>query len=712
MNTQRARVPRPLLIIAAALAAVCVAALLYAVIRPRSAAVLPEISSEPGPLQGELSPPDHTSGGERSHIPAIVTIEGMVIDGESRVGVPGVTIGFKRGSDTVLTAANGSFSISGLSSQAGVQVTAIAPPGWKLEVDQIDIRPADVADAARRPVVFIARQVRLPSAIAQLVNSATLEVLPMFDVELIAANGGITRATSDEQGYVPIGAPRAVQSIQFVDTPGLALTWKRVPPVLIDWDNAAVSPAIAIKVPAGPTYLVDVSLPSGLRETDFTATLEGPSGGGASMTSDAHAPLRGGGDAWVRFGPLHPAPTGGPPWTLWLENASEGWRGSEAVSSIIGLYPAPVKIRLERMGVVSGRVVSASGDPLSGAAAFLRRVGVAETVNEIFSPVSSAGQFSFRRVLPGNYIVGAVCTGFGNGEQNLTVTPAEEHTVELRLQSKASVGSVSGELRSATGSYTLPVTITLQSEAGSLPVLQTAEWRSVDGQKVAPFKFENIPVGKYVLSIFPGGGFPWDRQELRCHCPSSDALFTCRDDVTLIPVVVHVFDAESGSELPSMWSYHEIAIDGVRVGAGSVGPQRSGSALLSIVPSRTHVTWIVGAPGYVPAYGDESSFLLSESNSNLFMMNVRLVRGWGMEIAVKDSTRGGAGIPEVMVFLDDKSYGATRADGTIRLQATTAPRVIRLKHNDLSIVAGDVNPDGSLGSTFVVRGNVWMGTPR
>lgn len=132
----------------------------------------------------------------------------------------------------------------------------------------------------------------------------------------------------------------------------------------------------------------------------------------------------------------------------------------------------------------------------------------------------------------------------------------------------------------------------------------------------------------------------------------------------------------------------------------------------NVIPGRTTLDWVVGAPGFMPVRGDESSLVeVSKFEGPAFEVEVHLERGWGilLEVLVSQPDGRGSPIEGAKVHADGGLLGRTGRDGRLLLSRPRAPERIEVRATSSSV--SDAEPfddEGRLLSKFMVRGRVWM----
>ena len=128
----------------------------------------------------------------------------------------------------------------------------------------------------------------------------------------------------------------------------------------------------------------------------------------------------------------------------------------------------------------------------------------------------------------------------------------------------------------------------------------------------------------------------------------------------------------SDSEHARYW-VHSRALDG--------GPElfryaRNGKIIARDDPRSRRLEWAVAAQGYRPVYGTEGDF--GPDGEDRFFASVRLERGWGTRVLVRDQVQ--EPIVGAQVFVDGKSAGITDASGSLDVHRETRPVRIEVRY--------------------------------
>jgi large repetitive protein len=137
-------------------------------------------------------------------------------------------------------------------------------------------------------------------------------------------------------------------------------------------------------------------------------------------------------------------------------------------------------------GSISGVVKSASGSLLSGATV---------TCGGLTSTTGADGAYRFSSLGVGSYTVGASAAGYTSGSQVVPVAGGINTTCDFALALVPTTGSVSGVVKSASGSLVQGATVT----CGTLTYTTAAD---------GAYSFSALAPGTYTVSVTAGGYLP------------------------------------------------------------------------------------------------------------------------------------------------------------------------------------------------------------
>jgi hypothetical protein len=642
-------------------------------------------------------------------------LRGRVIDGASGTAIPGLRIEVEGTSLGAVSDAEGRFFLD-LAGKEPVTLRVRPTPGWEVSPGGYPVT-AEILERGDEVVVWALR-VPMGAWSFLLVDQATDEPVPHFAISAEVEGERAAELLSDEEGVVVVGEHLGGRqlSVRCRDHPLLHMQWDSAPPLsVLPPMEGAPPPRLGIRV--GPTYRLNVEGVGRYELENLRAVLFSHE---HRRPSDEHgsyaAPVRteGGGQPWVRFGPVEGAPGPGPPWLLEVSKAPV-LSGEVAVQQVRGVHPGVLDVRLEGVGAIRGLAWNEDSDaPIVGAFVALNAAGGKPgTAPDRFVRTPEDGTFRFPMLRSGSYSIALSGAGYPYESVMLEVLPGEEVEHEFRLSRAVPVGQVSGTLTSATGQFSMSVRLILTpSEGGVSFVHDATTWKERDESMVAPFVFEEVPYGEYRLSLIPRGGCIWEPRAMDVHCPAEGLAFLCRDDIESIDFHIRAFDASTQEELSQMWVFVESRVDGDLFGSSSLGPVPSGFPLEKVLPGRTTLDWVVGAPGFAPIRGDASSLVEATRHGRPTLeAEVHLERGWGILLETLESGPDGPGPPVAgaKVYADGKLLGRTGTDGRLLLRRPRAPDRLEVRSTSLSVSSAEAFGDeGRLLPKFMIRARVWM----
>ena len=151
------------------------------------------------------------------------------------------------------------------------------------------------------------------------------------------------------------------------------------------------------------------------------------------------------------------------------------------------------------------------------------------------------------------------------------------------------------------------------------------------------FFFEDVPPGRFELSVVSREGFRWSPAALVVQAQSDGIVFTVDDTVPLVAYDLDLRDAETGALIAQpivlVRPERESPESGGRLGPG---------APLTELAAGVAFEWSVTSPGYALVRGSERDFVGSEENRTA---KVELPRGFGVRMVFLDRSESiGEGI--------------------------------------------------------------------
>jgi len=462
--------------------------------------------------------------------------------------------------------------------------------------------------------------------------------------------------------------------------------------VLWDPEQAPIELGVAV----GPTFQLAIEAPFEWTTTGLVATLEvvEEEPWGRLLTShQLHGPVREGATPWVRFPRAHehllPHDR---PWVLGLETPDGLWAGQAQVAATDGTHPGEVAITLAPTAQLVVEVETPPGANVHDLATFAE--AIESDRRWILWPAAGAalpsgGQrhdFTLGALPAGAYRLLVSSEGQEETVATVDLVAGEVHTERVTLAAGAGLSHVHGTLRSLSGAYEEPITLRLDSLDGGASTLRQLKWTDEGGGWIAPFAFDNLPVGEYQLVIISfSDHFRWDGLPATITPPIDELDLTCRDTDPAVTVRAAVRAGQTGELLPG--SFFELTVEGGAVPQMAIGG--GGTRIMEGVPLEAPLQWWAAAEGYVPCFGDEEALVPGEP---YYQLEISLDAGWGARIeARREDTR--APLAGVEVRLEGVLAGTTGADGLLDLVGTQAPDRIDLHAEGWELAGGDYDPE-------------------
>jgi len=542
---------------------------------------------------------------------------------------------------------------------------------------------------------------RAPLA-GRVLDAGTGEPLPYFQIELRGEGDQRATATTGAEGRFETGEPLSAGAYEvlLIDHPMLRQRAAENEPG--PRTQAVFGPGSEpdLEAPVGPTYLLQIELPPGLELGDLTAHLRVPQDFRTSGWDLHLAPLRGPeGDRhhpWVRFAELEARffrEQG--PFEIEVTSSDGLWAGSAPVSVLAGVERG-VSIELSARGVVSGTVRDGAGP--AAAAVVLRRLD--EPADERRAPAGEDGAYRFAWVEPGRYSLVFESPRHVPLERELWVEGGERQAQDALLERRAGGGSVEGILTSRSGTYRGTVILALAPLTDQESVtFATARWNEEDGVLRGRFRFKDVAAGQYGLRVFScSDQLEWNPPAALVPAPGR-VEFECLDDVERVDLGVHAVDAASRVELSEVSILYQTGQRSIRLertseelfalaGEGFVWRHVPGPFPIRGFPVHGTLRWMVASPGYRPAYGDESAFVVQDGGRRA---DVALQAGWGLQLLFAD-VQNGAPLPGVRVLADGEPIATSGEDGICRLAGPARPLCLDFELDGHTLAGSDLDP--------------------
>jgi len=525
----------------------------------------------------------------------------------------------------------------------------------------------------------------------RVLDRRTAQGLPDLWVRL-RRRGETSLVRTDERGYffadraLPKGMVSARVGIDEWD-PSLESS-----PIRLEHDPAAAAEVRhVLRVDAGPGYRLEF-LPIEVRNPErWKARLVERDDRGDERAWSWRS-LRPGELPWLRYEGVEHEPD--PRYSARIELRLEGGDrySRAAVRRTIGVAEEPVRFVLCRLAAFGGEVIDPTGRPVVDA-----RIALRQLTGRTLPVGSDAWQRAYTRrsgvflfehgVEPGRYRVRVASAGREDVDFTLDLEEEGISGYRIRLKEVPIAGAVSGELRTDGAGGTPVALLSLRSTDGSgvarwlHPKEEEPLWGSLTAEEARlSFTFEDVPVGRYELALFPLDGRPWQPRALELEAPATGLSFTAGEGAPPVAYSFDVRDRGTGEGLPEFRAVFRAPgwwnPEGLRLSPG----------VAAAIPPDTGLTWMVYQPGFRPSYGE----LPREVEGTALAIPVELEPGWGAELWLRD-VGGGGDRPEldtwatmarvhlappvrgVPVLADGVVLGASDESGVVRVSLGAEP---------------------------------------
>lgn len=515
-----------------------------------------------------------------------------------------------------------------------------------------------------------------------LIDEETGEAVPHFQFEV--RDGETTfSAITDEFGNFELEEelPAGMLEATWLDHPDVRRREpaKQAVKRTFPFDPAAPD-AGDLEIEVGPTYRLEIVGPPNLQSEDLLAAMVADRTWIEFLRSTNSTPVRSSEYEWCRFAPLEDGllPKEGP-WNLEVRTRDGMLQGRAQVDSIVGVHDEVVRIELADRGVLEGHVYEADGSPTFRANVHVDGPDGWETV----IGTREDGSFRINWMPPGEARITIVHHRDPDFVGTRTIEAGGVATLDVTLDPVASVGSVSGALKSRTGEYDGGVLVFLTPDDDSLRVKQVAPtWKDVDGEKIARFEFDQLEDSEYTLTLLSfGDQHQWTPATLTIRPPATDLELVCEDDRETTTLVIHTRDARTGDVLPEFWISYAINGGLLR----GIGSQKSGEPCLEQVTVGSQAEFLVEVEGYAIEYGSLADAIVTDPGVRELTVELRL--GFGARYRV--TSEDGEPLAGAQLRFDGELVGETGPDGVARVHAEEAPESVEVVLAGHVVIEGD-----------------------
>ncbi len=501
----------------------------------------------------------------------------------------------------------------------------------------------------------------------QLLDAATSEPLPEYAFELVDVRNQRQRLSTDAEGRFDATLHAGPLRARFLEMPRGPIL--EVGEVRFDAKGAAPAPLV-LRVESGPTYRLSLA-PRGmftLEDLRSSLRMRGPEGAlvGSGRVHDAPTP-------WVRIGPL--AADADPAAQLTIESRDGVWRGTTTVSFGPGVRPGIASLTLEALGALEVRVLDPDGKPVADANVVLGF----DDGRSLLRRTQAEGLARFEFITASRATLKVNAARFLDHDQPVDLISGQVSKKEAWIARAPSLGAIRGVVRSDSGRYRERVAVRLaplDRPDGPPPISAQIVW-SQDAPTTGSFTIEDVPAGRWNLSVVEDDWFEWEPRHADVEAPLVGFELRVHDAV---PVADLVFQPHTLGGAPFDAPYN------LRVSSGgSTDVQRATgvSAVVPSFPADQPLRWRVDATGCAPAVGDGTAFVVGSSSDGREQRVARpvLEPGWGELYRVTRSDNRRA-VEGATVLVDGREMGKTDKDGRVYVRAAAKPSSVTFRFRD------------------------------
>ncbi|MCY2959446.1 MAG: carboxypeptidase-like regulatory domain-containing protein [Planctomycetota bacterium] len=502
-----------------------------------------------------------------------------------------------------------------------------------------------------------------------LLDAATGEPLPAYTFELQDGRAKTERLVTDEHGVFSTTQPLTVGPLR---ARYLEASQDRVDAGSLRALGDGTAEPLDLRVASGPTFRLALT-PAGVPGPDaLSGRLQLLVSEGSSV---ARGEARVGTPPWIRIGPL-PAGAQGDA-ELVLDSRDGVWRGRTSVRVALGIQPGILSVTMQAFSALAVHVVGGDdGAPLANAVVAWKPASGQRGRDQT---TDRDGRASFDRLSaePGSLLVRSA--RHLEFELPIVLLTGQRREEEVRLVRAPSAGSIRGLVFSDTGQYAerLEMRLVLADQRdGPRPLSATVAWNTEGSTKVGRFAFDDLPPGRWKLSVAEADWYEWEPRRTEVEAPLDGVQFRVHDSVPVADLVFEPVD-EQGERLLDF----EVRV----VGGGETRVERSWKPplILPAFPVQKSLRWRVDAAGRAAAFGDWDSLspLVAVGGREQRGARPLLARGWAQLYRVirSDNKKPVAGATAVV---DGRESGSTDAQGRIVLRADARPARVSFRWKD------------------------------
>lgn len=267
---------------------------------------------------------------------------------------------------------------------------------------------------------------------------------------------------------------------------------------------------------------------------------------------------------------------------------------------------------------------------------------------------------------------------------------------------------VRGTLLSERGAWTdetLPrpgavlVDLVAQADPGRSLRAELATGVDANGAPTLGFELAVGGRGPWELTLSALDGARWSPTNVRITGPTKPLEFLRYDREPTLPLVFEVTDARTGEPIAN-FAARRLQTN-VSRDAGVF--LHTGPLELGTYPVQGPFRWSLAAPGYAPAFGDESSFV---TDGERRVARVALEAGWGTQVLALARDPVARPLAGAEVFVDERFAGRTASDGTLVLRGDARPSKLEVRY--AGFAAANDPLAGHAGRSAEQRGQVTL----
>jgi hypothetical protein len=333
---------------------------------------------------------------------------------------------------------------------------------------------------------------------------------------------------------------------------------------------------------------------------------------------------------------------------------------------------APLSLRMEPRGVLSGVVLDSDGLPIHCLVQALAQDGTIHT-----AATSDGGRFRLAWLPEGKYQVVSPLTVHGRGEQDVLAIAGQE--VHIRLEPQPTQGpaaEIIGQVQSSSGGYHEDLRVKIWPvDPEAAPSQAQVIWQDSNNGIQGTFAIPATLGERYILALEKEDVHPTYFTHAPISAPSEISIF-CEDSTPHTDLIVKPMRAgESGAahpfEVAITWGDEVIWRDSL-----------DGEVRIEGAPVNLPISWMIRSPGAATLYGE----MTIKEATTAKTLSPSLESGWGegLHLVLPDGTPA----INVSVFLDGEPAGFTDAKGTLTLKRSERPTFLSLDVAHLRLFGG------------------------